>query len=884
MLKDSKKQKKNCSNGVPTPSGGTQPHIKSECPTPDPLAANAGTTVPSVTVKDEPSTPNGGESMNNCEHSGSNNCATLGGQSGNTSSGPQPTSGPDIKPNVCGPGGGMNPMMGPNNVGSNPMDNFLNDPPMDKNLASKAEFATKLLSENEAVSSEPTTSTENTRTRRGHQASIVASNKIKNTLQFEKSTAKLRRRNDASQVGNIAEALNGTINLDEPSWKTRKRRKRRKKFPCVKYLRVSSEEEENTNEIKEDISTGPEEKSRGKQREESRDENIASVTKRSQSYCRQDGEKSRGSMKKSKAKSSNKDGLKQATLDFKKGASPKKGKKKGRDSDSDDDDDINVVEPEEDITPVREKTSRRAAAAKAKYAEDSDVEESEGEEIFHDNDIGADSFKPKNTKMALSGDDIKKMKVADLKTELTNRGLDSKGLKKDLVERLKAAIFGENGTETPNNGGQNNGEDTEKQETEVPEEDESMTKEQDQKKEEETHETKVEDLPIATLYDNDISKQGCASPTVPGCTMPSHIYLFTENDMPKEEVFHTGGKPIECFNFEEIFSNKDHLSDHQNIHAGKIPIERGVCKKPFTSGTNLSRQRSHAGKKPFECNICEKRFHRKLGLSNHQRTHTGEKPFKCDICEKTFRQKSNLFIHQKTHTGEKAFECDICKKRLTSRANLSRHQNTHTSEKPFVCDICEKPFRQKINLSIHQRIHTGEKPFECDACKKCFSSTSGLSNHQRYHIGDKPFMCDVCNKCFISNSRLTLHQRTHTGEKPFECDICKKCFISNSCLTLHQRFHTGEKPFECGTCGKTFHRKFLLSDHEKTHTGEKPFECSICGKKFRRKNHLSDHQRTHSGEKSFECEKCGKLFASRSGLSSHLKSHTDGKAFEHASV
>ncbi|XP_065566041.1 uncharacterized protein LOC136030883 isoform X1 [Artemia franciscana] len=132
MLKDSKKEKKNGSNGVPTPSGGTQPHIKSECPTPDPLAANAGITVPSVTVKDEPSTPNGGESMNNCENSGSNNCATLSGQSGNTSSGPQPTSGPDIKPNVCGPGGGINPMMGPNNVGSNPMDNFLNDPPMDK--------------------------------------------------------------------------------------------------------------------------------------------------------------------------------------------------------------------------------------------------------------------------------------------------------------------------------------------------------------------------------------------------------------------------------------------------------------------------------------------------------------------------------------------------------------------------------------------------------------------------------------------------------------------------------------------------------------------------------------------------------------------------------
>ncbi|KAK2713678.1 axoneme-associated protein mst101(2)-like isoform X2 [Artemia franciscana] len=122
-----------------------------------------------------------------------------------------------------------------------------------ENLASKAEFATKLLFEDQTVSSEPTTSPENTRTRRGRQASKAASNKIKNTLQFERSTAKLRRPDDASVVGNIAETLNGTINLDEPSWKPRKLRTRRKN----KVLPVSSEEEEDTNQVKEDISTRP---------------------------------------------------------------------------------------------------------------------------------------------------------------------------------------------------------------------------------------------------------------------------------------------------------------------------------------------------------------------------------------------------------------------------------------------------------------------------------------------------------------------------------------------------------------------------------------------------------------------------------------------------
>lgn len=158
------------------------------------------------------------------------------------------------------------------------------------------------------------------------------------------------------------------------------------------------------------------------------------------------------------------------------------------------------------------------------------------------------------------------------------------------------------------------------------------------------------------------------------CLYTSVIYIYTfcyflgftrRESLNIHRKYHTGERHHECKychkSFTTISNYNQHVLQHQlqngeltakEAHDILVDITCTLCEKVFSSRQTLKTHMNLHSDKKYACDQCGKKFTFRGNLKSHQRSHSGERPFECHLCSKTFAFRNSLKEHIYTHTGD----------------------------------------------------------------------------------------------------------------------------------------------------------------------------------------------------------------------------------------
>lgn len=183
----------------------------------------------------------------------------------------------------------------------------------------------------------------------------------------------------------------------------------------------------------------------------------------------------------------------------------------------------------------------------------------------------------------------------------------------------------------------------------------------------------------------------------------------------------------------------------------KEPYKCDTCSETFYIHSEYTQHTKTHGKHRFQCLICNRWFAQRYLLNAHQKIHTGAKNYECSICRKRFTTQTNLDRHIRTvHRQERNHKCTTCQKTFSQLSSLKLHQSVHMAEREFACDLCNNKFKTEVHLKLHKKRHM---PTEYRRPRKNYSPK------KTYKPIQKICVCNECGRRFKSIALMRSHMQ-----------------------------------------------------------------------------------------------------------------------------
>nr|XP_033806450.1 transcription factor IIIA isoform X2 [Geotrypetes seraphini] len=212
---------------------------------------------------------------------------------------------------------------------------------------------------------------------------------------------------------------------------------------------------------------------------------------------------------------------------------------------------------------------------------------------------------------------------------------------------------------------------------------------------------------------------------------------------------HTNELPFKCGHkgCEKAFISPSKLKRHEKVHEG-YACKRDNCLFVGITWTEYLKHMKSCHAEEIICQVCSKKFKRKDHLKEHQKIHAkGREVYRCprEGCERTYSTVFNVQSHiMSFHEGIRPYVCEVsgCGKSFAMKQSLERHSVAHDPEKRKL-----KMKRSYPKRSLASRLSGYVPPKATSATSEITAGLNGGVKSKHSGVGYDPPSFEMLTLC-----------------------------------------------------------------------------------------------------------------------------------------